>query len=78
MGLKTKGETADELAAAVRAALRHARAVPGLSGPRIDTCGTGGDGTCSFNCSTANGSGPGRAGAQRGQARQPLCDQHLR
>ncbi|MCK9239362.1 anthranilate phosphoribosyltransferase [Desulfocurvus sp.] len=53
MGLKTKGETARELAAAVRAALRHARAVPGLSGPRIDTCGTGGDGSCSFNCSTA-------------------------
>lgn len=53
MGLKTKGETARELAAAVRAALRHARLVPGLSGPRIDTCGTGGDGTCSFNCSTA-------------------------
>ncbi len=53
MGLKTKGETARELAAAVRAALAHARLVPGLSGPRIDTCGTGGDGTCSFNCSTA-------------------------
>jgi anthranilate phosphoribosyltransferase len=27
--------------------------VPGLSGPRIDTCGTGGDASCSFNCSTA-------------------------
>lgn len=53
MGLKTKGETARELAAAVRAALSHARHVPGLSGPRIDTCGTGGDGSCSFNCSTA-------------------------
>jgi len=53
MGLKTKGETAEELASAVRAALSHARLVPGLSGPRIDTCGTGGDGSSSFNCSTA-------------------------
>ncbi|BBD09739.1 anthranilate phosphoribosyltransferase [Desulfovibrio ferrophilus] len=53
MGLKTKGETAEELAAAVNAALSHARMVPGLSGKRIDTCGTGGDGSSSFNCSTA-------------------------
>ncbi|NJB68265.1 anthranilate phosphoribosyltransferase [Desulfobaculum xiamenense] len=52
MGLKTKGETARELTAAVNAALAHARLVPGLSGARIDTCGTGGDATCSFNCST--------------------------
>lgn len=53
MGLRTKGETADELAAGVRAALKQARLIPNLSGKRIDTCGTGGDGTCSFNCSTA-------------------------
>jgi anthranilate phosphoribosyltransferase len=55
MGLKTKGETAEELAAGVQAALKHARLVPGLSGRRIDTCGTGGDKSCSFNCSTAVG-----------------------
>ncbi|WP_461209746.1 anthranilate phosphoribosyltransferase [Desulfocurvus sp. DL9XJH121] len=53
MGLKTKGETALELTSAVNAALGQARLVPGLGGPRIDTCGTGGDGTSSFNCSTA-------------------------
>ena len=53
MGLKTKGERAFELAAAVRAALDQARLAPNLSGDRIDTCGTGGDGTSSFNCSTA-------------------------
>ncbi|MDY7000418.1 MAG: anthranilate phosphoribosyltransferase [Thermodesulfobacteriota bacterium] len=53
MGLKTKGETSNELACAVRAALGHARLVPGLSGKRIDTCGTGGDKSHSFNCSTA-------------------------
>jgi len=53
MGLKTKGETGLEIACGVRAALEEARLVPGLSGDRIDTCGTGGDNTCSFNCSTA-------------------------
>ncbi len=53
MGLRAKGETAQELAAGVRAALARARQVPGLSGPRVDTCGTGGDKRCSFNCSTA-------------------------
>lgn len=56
MGLRAKGETSTELAAAVSACLAKARLVPGLSGmtgPRIDTCGTGGDNKCSFNCSTA-------------------------
>ncbi|WP_027184387.1 anthranilate phosphoribosyltransferase [Desulfovibrio inopinatus] len=53
MGLKTKGETSMELACGVRAALEEARLVQGLSGKRIDTCGTGGDNKCSFNCSTA-------------------------
>ncbi|QLA15224.1 anthranilate phosphoribosyltransferase [Desulfolutivibrio sulfoxidireducens] len=53
MGLKTKGESAVEIAAGVKAALEEARLVPDLSGDRIDTCGTGGDNTCSFNCSTA-------------------------
>ncbi len=53
MGLRAKGETADELAAGVRACLGAARPVPDLSGPRIDTCGTGGDCRRSFNCSTA-------------------------
>lgn len=53
MGLKTKGETGLEIACGVKAALEEARLVPGLTGDRIDTCGTGGDNTCSFNCSTA-------------------------
>ena len=43
MGLRAKGETVDELDAGVRACLGAARMVPNLSGPRIDTCGTGGD-----------------------------------
>jgi anthranilate phosphoribosyltransferase len=53
MGLKTKGESAVEIAAGVTTALEQARLVTGLVGNRIDTCGTGGDNTCSFNCSTA-------------------------
>lgn len=53
MGLRAKGEDSTDLAAGVRAGLAHARRIPGLSGPRIDTCGTGGDGQHSFNCSTA-------------------------
>jgi anthranilate phosphoribosyltransferase len=53
LGLRTKGETSAELAAAVDTALKHARLITGLSGARIDTCGTGGDGRFSFNCSTA-------------------------
>ncbi|CCO23832.1 anthranilate phosphoribosyltransferase [Maridesulfovibrio hydrothermalis] len=53
MGLRAKGETAIEVAAGVRAALREAKLIKGLNSKRIDTCGTGGDGSNSFNCSTA-------------------------
>ena len=49
MGLKTKGETGLEIACGVKAALEQAHLVPNLGGNRIDTCGTGGDNTCSFN-----------------------------
>ena len=53
LGLRTRGENPEELSAAVDAALEQAVLVSGLSGTRIDTCGTGGDGKNSFNCSTA-------------------------
>lgn len=55
MGLRARGEDSTDLAAAVRAGLAHAKRIPGFDGGRtvIDTCGTGGDGSCSFNCSTA-------------------------
>ncbi|MFW5731248.1 MAG: anthranilate phosphoribosyltransferase, partial [Desulfonatronovibrionaceae bacterium] len=48
-----KGETGDELGAAVSVALKRARLVRDIRGVRVDTCGTGGDGRNSFNCSTA-------------------------
>ena len=55
MGLRAKGETPLELAAAARAGLARARMVTGLptDAPIVDIVGTGGDRTSSFNCSTA-------------------------
>lgn len=55
MGLRAKGETPLELAAAGRAGLGRARLVTGLPRdlPILDIVGTGGDRTSSFNCSTA-------------------------
>lgn len=53
VGLRMKGETASELVGFARA--MRARAVPvepGVAGPLLDTCGTGGDGACTFNIST--------------------------
>jgi anthranilate phosphoribosyltransferase len=54
MGLRTKGETADELLGFARAMREKAAAIDvGLdSEPLLDTCGTGGDGGATFNIST--------------------------
>ncbi len=52
MGLRVRGETVDEItgaAKAMRAKALHIEAPPGA----IDTCGTGGDGSGTFNVSTA-------------------------
>lgn len=57
--LRLRGETAAELAGAVSAARDHAVAWPDSDeadrnrGPLLDTCGTGGDGACTVNISTA-------------------------
>jgi anthranilate phosphoribosyltransferase len=51
--LRMKGETADEVAAAAQVLREQmVRLVPG-SGPVLDTCGTGGDDSGTFNISTA-------------------------
>lgn len=51
--LRMKGETAEEIAAAARVLREQmVRLVP-VSGPVLDTCGTGGDDSGTFNISTA-------------------------
>ncbi len=51
--LAAKGETEEEIAASARALLDHAVAFDCGPGPLLDTAGTGGDGSGSFNISTA-------------------------
>ncbi len=50
--LATKGETFEELAGAARSMRRKAARIQTLSRKVIDTCGTGGDASGSFNIST--------------------------
>lgn len=52
MGLRIRGETADDIVAGARVMRAHARIVPAPEGA-IDTCGTGGLGWTSLNTSTA-------------------------
>jgi anthranilate phosphoribosyltransferase len=54
MGLRTKGETAEELLGFARAMRQKSAAVDAgpSSEPLLDTCGTGGDGGATFNIST--------------------------
>ncbi len=56
MGLRAKGESVEEMAAAARVMRRHALRIPYVpprGEPLLDTCGTGGDGSNTFNVSTA-------------------------
>lgn len=50
--LRTKGETADELLGFARAMREKSTRVDAGAGSLLDTCGTGGDGGCTFNIST--------------------------
>ena len=50
--LSTKGETFEELIGAARAMRRKATRIQATSPVVLDTCGTGGDGTNTFNIST--------------------------
>jgi len=54
VGLRMKGETVEEIAAAA-AVMRELSTKVNVSGPHlVDTCGTGGDGVKTFNISTAS------------------------
>jgi anthranilate phosphoribosyltransferase len=50
--LATKGETFEELAGAAKAMRSKAKRIQTTSSTVVDTCGTGGDGTHTFNIST--------------------------
>ena len=51
VALRAKGETPAEMAALVRTMMRYAERVE-VAGPLLDTCGTGGDRSCTINVST--------------------------
>lgn len=62
--MRMKGETVEELAAAAQVMRELASAVR-VGGPHlVDTCGTGGDGACTFNISTASAITAAAAGAR--------------
>ena len=51
---KTRGETVDEIAGCAAAMRAHALQIPVQRRDLVDTCGTGGSGTDTFNISTTN------------------------
>lgn len=55
VALRLRGETTEQIAAAARTLRAHCDAVElPVSGPILDTCGTGGDGAGTFNVSTVS------------------------
>lgn len=64
VGLRMKGETVDEIAAAAGVMRELAERVEVVGDHVIDTCGTGGDGAKTFNISTASAFVAAAAGAR--------------
>ncbi len=64
IGLRMKGESVDEIAAAASVMRELATPVPVTGDYLVDTCGTGGDGASTFNVSTASALVAAAAGAR--------------
>ncbi len=64
VGLRMKGETVDEMSAAARVMREHAIRVEVIGDHLVDTAGTGGDASGSFNISTASALVAAAAGAR--------------
>ncbi|MGA7802936.1 MAG: anthranilate phosphoribosyltransferase, partial [Gammaproteobacteria bacterium] len=62
--IRMKGETVEELAAAAQVMRELASRVEVGGTHLVDTCGTGGDGVCTFNISTASAITAAAAGAR--------------
>jgi anthranilate phosphoribosyltransferase len=52
LGLRSRGETVDEIVGSARAIRARSAPFPGARAGLVDTCGTGGDGAGTFNIST--------------------------
>jgi anthranilate phosphoribosyltransferase len=52
LGLRSRGESAEEIVGCARAIRSRALPFPSTQGELVDTCGTGGDGASTFNIST--------------------------
>jgi len=64
-GMRMKGETVDEIAALAQEMRENSvRIRPTVEGRVVDTCGTGGDGLCTFNISTVSMFVAGGAGVR--------------
>jgi anthranilate phosphoribosyltransferase len=64
IGLRMKGETVEEIAAAAQVMRELATPVPARGPYLVDTCGTGGDGAHTFNISTTSAFVVAAAGAK--------------
>src|SRR5256885_9207185 len=77
MGLRVKGETAEEIAGAARALRQAMVPVEAHGAHLVDTCGTGGGTVSTFNISTAAAfvaAGPGASAAKtRNRSFTPQC-----